>query len=76
MGIPIGSTLVSSDDEVTTTLTVVDAKKVRLGEDELSLTAATQRVLGVEYAVRPARHWTFEGRSLREIYKETYGETD
>jgi hypothetical protein len=73
MGIPPGSTLISSDDG-TTSVVVVDGNKVRLGEDELSLTAATQRVLGVTYPVQPSPHWTFRGRLLRDIYNDTYSD--
>jgi hypothetical protein len=38
----------------------------------MSLTAATQQVLGTEYAVAPGPHWTYDGRLLRDIYDETY----
>lgn len=71
MGIPIGATLVSSDDGETSVI-VVDPKRVRLGDEEMSLTAATQRVLALDYAVQPSPHWTFEGKSLHDIYNETY----
>lgn len=75
MGIPPGSTLVSSDDG-TTSVVVIDARRVRLGDEELSLTAATRGLLGLDYDVQPSPHWTFEGRPLREIYNETYGPRD
>jgi hypothetical protein len=75
MGIPVGSTLICVDDGITT-VTVMDAKKVRFGDDELSLTAATQRLLGLDYAVQPSPHWTFEGKSLHDIYNETYVEPE
>jgi hypothetical protein len=71
MGIPIGSTLLSSDDGMTSVV-VVDARKVRLGDEELYLSAATQRVLGVEYPIQPSPHWTYQGRSLHDIYNETH----
>jgi hypothetical protein len=70
MGIPIGSVLRSTvtDEEAV----VSQAKKVRFRDEETSLTAATRQVLGLEYSVAPAPYWTFNGRSLREIYEETY----
>lgn len=71
MGIPVGSVLQSAHSDVT--VTVASAKKVLLGSDELSLTAATKEVLGIDYSVAPGPHWTFQGRSIREIYDETYG---
>ena len=56
MGIPIGATLQSVHGDVT--VSVVDARRVRLGEEDLYLTAATRQVLGTEYNVAPAPHWT------------------
>lgn len=70
MAIPDGSLLQSTHDE--TTVTVIDPKHVKLGEEELSLTAATRIVLGIDYSVSPAQHWTFSGKLLSEIYNETY----
>jgi len=70
MGIPIGSVLQSVDSDMM--VTVVAAKKVRLGEDEMSLTRATRQVLGLEYSVAPSPHWTYLGRPLQEIYDKTY----
>jgi hypothetical protein len=75
MGIPDGAILTSAD-QLGTTVTVVYPKKVRLGEDEMSLTAATRQVLGIDYSVQPSSHWTFDGRSLRDIYEETYIEAE
>jgi hypothetical protein len=71
MGIPIGSILeaVSKPD---ITVVVVSAKKVKLGDEELSLSAATQQALTINYAVRPAPLWKYQGRLLSEIYEETY----
>jgi hypothetical protein len=74
MGIPLGSSLTFEDGE--TTVSVVAPRKVRLGEDEMSLTAATRKLLGLSYSVQPGPHWTFNGRSLREIYNETYPPTE
>ncbi|MYH22211.1 MAG: GIY-YIG nuclease family protein [Acidobacteria bacterium] len=70
MGIPLGSALqaVATDD----TVTVVSDRRVLYKEEEISLTEATKRSLGVDYAVAPARHWSHEGRNLSEIYNETY----
>jgi hypothetical protein len=52
--------------------TVIGPKKVRLREDEMSLTAATRSLLGLDYSVAPGPYWTFNVRSLRDIYNETY----
>lgn len=70
MGIPIGSSLVSTKTE--TSVVVTGPKKVRLGDDEMSLTAATRQVLQLEYNVAPGPYWTFNGKLIRDIYDETY----
>jgi hypothetical protein len=38
----------------------------------MSLSAATRVLLGTDYNVAPGPYWTFNGRSLRDIYDETY----
>jgi hypothetical protein len=71
MGIPVGSSLESTEQAEITVLVAGD-RKVKLGGDELSLSAATQQVLQLDYAVRPASYWRFQGRLLSEIYEDTY----
>ena len=70
MQIPVGAVLHSVHGDVTAT--VVSPRKVAFGGEDMSLTAATRQVLGHDYDVAPGPHWTFEGRSLRDIYNETY----
>lgn len=70
MGIPVGSVLNFRDDGVT--VTVIGPKKIKYGEQELSLSAVTQALLGTTYAVAPQPYWTYQGKSLIEIYNETY----
>lgn len=71
MGIPIGAELKSIRNDVT--VTILNSKKVLLNGEELSLTAATRKILNLEYDVAPAPQWTYEGRLLNQIYRETYG---
>ena len=71
MDIPNGSILESTrtDD----TATVVNNKRVSFRDQEsVSLTAATREMLNQDRDVRPVRFWTFNGKSLRDIYYETY----
>lgn len=70
MGIPVGAVLNFSESDAT--VTVVSDRKVYLNGEQLSLTAATRQLLQLEYSVAPAPYWTFEGKSLSEIYNETY----
>ena len=70
MGIPIGSCLTAVDyDE---TVIVVAEKKVSFKDQEMSLSRATREMRGHEYSVMPTPYWSFDGRSLRDIYDETY----
>ena len=74
MSIPVGAHLLSTHDD--TIVVVVSPRRVKWGEEEMSLTSATRRVLGFDYDVAPAPHWTYLGRSLRDVYEETYGEPE
>jgi len=71
MGIPLGAELWSTTSD--TLVTVVGPKKVLLGDDTLSLTAATRIVKGLEYSVAPGPFWTYEGKLISQIYEDTYG---
>jgi hypothetical protein len=74
MGIPVGSELKSVRDG--SSVTVVGPRKVRLGDDVISLTAATRKVLQLDYSVAPGPHWTFNGKLIRDLYEETYGDVE
>lgn len=70
MGIAMGSVLHMVDSDAT--VTVCADRKVQFNGEEISLTAATTKVLGLEYSIQPTPHWTYEGKSLQAIYEETY----
>ena len=72
MGVPVDSLLQSIHGA--TSVGVIGPRKVRLGDEEMSLSAATAVVLQVDYPVAPAPHWTFNGKLLSDIYEETYGD--
>jgi hypothetical protein len=72
MGIPIGEVLQSTHNG--TTVTVIGPRKVKMGDEELSLSAATRQVLGTDYSVQPGPHWTYKGRLVSDIYEDTYGD--
>jgi len=71
MGIPIGAELLSVHGP--SIATVCSAKKIVFNHEEMSLTAATRQILGIEHSVQPSPHWTYMGKSLRDYYEETYG---
>lgn len=74
MGIPIGSELHYVHG--TSTVTVSSAKRVRFNGEEVSLTAVTRQLLDIGYSVQPSPYWTYEGKRLKAIYEETYGNVD
>lgn len=74
MGIPLNAELRSTTSD--TVVTVIGPKKVRFGADELSLTAATRIDRGLEHDVAPGPFWTYDGKSISQIYNETYGASE
>ena len=72
MGIPVGARLIHVEGQ--SFVTVASARKVSFNNEEMSLTAATRLVLNIEHDVAPGPHWTYEGKLLRDIYNETYGD--
>jgi hypothetical protein len=70
MGLPIGAELYFTEGDGK--VVVVGPKKVKLGDEELSLTAATRRISGLDYDPPAALFWTYDGRLLRSIYEEHY----
>jgi hypothetical protein len=56
----------------------VGEKKVDFNGTVSSLTAATRKVLGLpdDYPLQPSPHWTFNGKTVKEIYEEFHDSTD
>lgn len=76
MGIPVGAILQYTRSDTPIFVTVVGPKKVKFNDEEMSLTAATRQMMGIEYSVQPGPYWTYEGRTISEIYEETYGDDE
>jgi len=72
MGLVFGSKLEYNRDGETHIVEVCNAKKVSYFGEETSLTAITQKFLGLDYAVQPTSYWTFNGKNLLDIYNEIY----
>lgn len=72
LGIPDGSILVSADGALH--VKVVGEKKVELNGEVCSLTAATRKLLGLpdDYPLQPSPHWTFNGKTVKEIYEDVH----
>lgn len=70
MNIPKGAKLTYKTG--TEEIIVENDKKVNYDGEIMSLTAATKKILDVDYSVQPTPYWKYNGRSLAEIYNETY----
>lgn len=74
LGISDGSILVSKDGAFQ--CTVVGEKKVDFNGEVSSLTGATRKMLGLpdDYPLQPSPHWTFNGKTVKEIYEAFHSE--
>lgn len=71
MGIQPNSILTFVNDP-SVCVTVIADKKVSYNDNEISLTAITKQLLGLDYAVQPIKYWVYDGKNVRDIYDETY----
>ena len=71
MGIPIGA-MIEFVDGPSVQAKVIDRRKVEYDSQTYSLSALTSKLLNLDYAVGPTPHWTYQGRSLWDIYNETH----
>lgn len=75
MGIPRGSIITyGADEEIF--VEIVSDRKVKYKNEIMSLTKATKLILELDYSVQPARHWIYDGKTLKEIYDDTYSLDD
>jgi hypothetical protein len=70
MGIAIGETLTTADGLIT--CKIAEEKKVEYEGEIMSLTRLTKKLKDVEYAPQPGLHWFYNGKSVKELYDETY----
>ena len=76
LNIPTGSVLISKNGRLQ--VTVVEAKKVELNGEVMSLTMATRRLLGLHnnQPIQPSPYWTFNSKSVKEIYENYHSENE
>lgn len=72
MEIPMGAKLEYTKDDEIVEVEVCADRKVLYNGAETSLTALTQELLGLDYAVQPTKYWTYNGKNLQDIYNEIY----
>ena len=73
---PTGSVLISKNGKLQ--VRVVEAKKVELNGEVMSLTMATRRLLGLpnNQPIQPSPYWTFNARTVKEIYENYHSENE
>ena len=71
MGIPVGSEL-RFYQPPHETVKVVSERKVEFRGEVTSLTVATREILGTKYSVAPGPYWSYQGRTIHDIYSVTY----
>ncbi len=76
LDIPDGSILISKDGKHQ--VEVIGEKKVIYNDSVCSLTAATRKILDLpdDYSIHPSPHWTFKGRTIKEIYEEFHSNNE
>jgi len=75
MGIPEGATLVFTHKGAEKEEAIVFSDKTvkaRGSNEEVSLTALTKKILKTDTPISPKVYWSYNGKSLDDIYKETY----
>lgn len=72
MQIPEGAEIVLTKGDQRVTARVAAPRKVMYEHREFSLTELTRKILQVTCPGNPLPYWTYRGRSLQEIYDETY----
>ena len=70
IGVPIGGVIrqTRTGDEAR----VFEPRRVEFRGEVMSLTRAQRLATGVEHSVRAAPYWSYEGRSLAELYDEAH----
>lgn len=74
MGIPSGSVLIYRDGSAQ--CEIIAEKRVRFENEDLSLTAATRKVMGLprDYPIQPSPYWSFNGRTVKQLYEDFHGD--
>ena len=70
MGIKIGEVISTADGLIT--CKIAEEKKVEYEGEVMSLTRLTRKLKELDYDIQPGPHWFYKGKSLKEIYDETY----
>ncbi len=72
MGIPVGSVITFGHEPDVVEVVVCSEKKVNYNGEEYSLSALTRKLKNLDLNVAPTPYWFYNGKSLADIYEETY----
>lgn len=72
MHIPEGAAIEFTKGEQRVTAQIAAPRKVLYEHQEYSLTELTRQLLPASFSGNPLPYWTYQGRTLQEIYDETY----
>lgn len=72
MGIPVGSVITYGQEPDIVEAVICSEKKVIYNGEEYSLTGLTRQMKNLDFNIAPAPHWFYNGKSVQEIYDETY----
>ena len=74
LGIPPTSLLLFQDG--VTTIQVLTNRKVEFDGQACFLVTPTRKLLGLseDYPIQPSPYWSYQGKSLKDLYEEFHGE--
>lgn len=74
ISIPKGSVLISKNGQAQAT--VIDERKVDFNGTICTLSEATRKLLSLPdgYSIQPSPYWTFNGRTVKEIYENFHSQ--
>jgi len=74
LGIPPGSSLLFQDG--VSTIQVLTNRKVEFEGQACFLVTPTRKLLGLaeDYPIQPSPYWSYQGKSLKDLYEEFHGE--
>lgn len=72
MGIPLNSVIDFANKDIKAQARVISEKTVRYENQDYSLSALTQKLLDIDYPIGPTPLWSYNGKTLRDYYNETY----
>lgn len=74
MGLQIGGKLQFASEKNSIIVDIISRNEVQYNGKKCKLTPLTMELLNIDYPIQPSRFWIYNGKSLNDIYNETYKE--